>query len=128
MGCNMYSVPGLFLQRFGVVSKCLVYLYIFIIVGLLALLVSTNRAIPGPLHREASTDWLHDSFSVCGLTYLYTRRRGSQVTQKHMLFMNKEFGFYEASQVVALEVMVERGFAASSGDEQLESPELGGDL
>ena len=35
-------------------------LAIYIIVGLSALLVSTDRAVPGPLEREASDrDWLH---------------------------------------------------------------------
>ena len=45
---------------------------IYIIVGLSALLVSINRAIPGPLEREASDrDWLHVFFVYVRIVLIY---------------------------------------------------------
>ena len=57
---------------------------IYIIVGLSALLVSTSRAIPGPLEREASDrDWLHVFFVYVRIVIIYQSvHRGSQVTFK----------------------------------------------
>ena len=47
-------------------------LAIYIIVGLSALLVSTSRAIPGPLEREASDrDWLHVFFVYGRIVLIY---------------------------------------------------------
>ncbi len=39
-----------------------------------------------------------------------------------------DFIKYEAPEVEISEVMVEKGFGASSGDDQLENPDSGGDL
>ena len=49
---------------------------IYIIVGLSALLVSTSRAIPGPLEREASDrDWLHVFFYYRADKGVYQRKK-----------------------------------------------------
>ena len=64
-----------------VMGSCSGVLAIYIIVGLSALLVSTSRAIPGPLEREAS-DRLAPRFFVyvCIILIYQFVHRGSLVT------------------------------------------------
>ena len=90
---------------------------IYIIVGLSALLVSINRAIPGPLEREASIR-LGSTFFL----YMYVSSSSIfvfTVVAKWLLnvyvIMEKMYA-YEAPVVEIIEVEVEKGFAGSLPD------------
>lgn len=52
----------------------------------------------------------------------------SPIVKTLCIMKKNDFIKYEAPEVEILEVMVEKGFAASPGDDQLENPDSGGDL
>ena len=77
---------------------------------------------------KRATSGLH-VFYLYVLQFFFRNLRCEAPSQKTLCIMKKnDFIKYEAPEVEILEVMVEKGFAASPGDDQLENPDSGGDL
>ncbi len=96
-------------------GKRSVYLVYIIIVGLSALLVSTDRAMREPQDVKRAQNRLH-VFLYMYFPYNLTEPVVVAAKQHKTIIPMKEMNVYEAPQVEIIEVEVEKGFAVSDMD------------